>query len=182
MPASGPYDGGTMRPLAEYMADYGAQHRDPRTKLTHFFGVPLIVLSLLVLLSLGRLAIGGMEINLAVVFVVAMLAGYLWLDAAIGLTLAVLVVPLLALADALARQPLRVALAGFLVLFVSGWALQLIGHRFEGNRPAFLDNLLHTLVAPAFLTAELLFALGLKRRLREEIERRVAAVEATRRR
>ena len=84
MPASGPYDGGTMRPLAEYMADYGAQHRDPRTKLMHFFGVPLIVLSLLVLVSLGRLAIGGMEINLAVVFVVAMLAGYLWLDAAMG--------------------------------------------------------------------------------------------------
>jgi uncharacterized membrane protein YGL010W len=28
------------------------------------------------------------------------------------------------------------------------------------------------LVAPAFLTAELLFALGLKRDLREEVERR----------
>ena len=175
-------DGGMMRPLAGHMADYGAQHRDRRTKLTHFIGVPLIVLSLLVLLSLGRLAVGGMQLNLAVVFVAAMLAGYLWLDAAIGLMLAVLVAPLLALAAALARQSLPVALAAFVVLFVSGWALQLIGHRFEGNRPAFLDNLLHMLVAPAFLTAELLFALGLKRGLREEIERRMAAVDPVRRR
>jgi uncharacterized membrane protein YGL010W len=41
-----------------------------------------------------------------------------------------------------------------------------------------VDNLFHALIAPAFLTAEILFALGLKRNLREEIERRVAGDES----
>ena len=74
----------------------------------------------------------------------------------------------------MARQPLSVSIGVFLIFFVGGWLVQLVGHHIEGNRPALLDNLFHALVAPAFLVAEILFALGLKRDLHEEIKRRMA--------
>lgn len=167
-----------MTPLVEQMADYAAHHRQGRTKLTHFVGVPAIVLAVLVLLALARFRVGGVTVSLATLLVAAMVAWYVSRDLAIGVVLAVLVAPLLLLAEWVARQPLPVALGAFVALFVGGWAVQLIGHRIEGNRPAFLDNLAHLVVAPAFLTAELLFALGLRRELREEIERRVAAHDA----
>ena len=99
---------------------------------------------------------------------------YLLLDSEIGLALAVLVAPILAMAEIVARQSLAVSIGVVLIFFAGGWVIQLIGHHIEGNRPALLDNLFHALVAPAFLVAELLFALGLRRDLREEIERRMA--------
>ncbi len=73
-------------------------------------------------------------------------------------------------------------------LFVGGWALQLVGHAFEGKKPAFLDDLRGLLDGPLFLVAEVAFALGLSPELRAEVERRagptrwgkVEAVEADR--
>jgi uncharacterized membrane protein YGL010W len=162
-----------VRSFAERMASYAAYHRDPRTRLTHFVGVPAIVLAVLVLLALARVPIGSAEVSLAVVLVAVMLGWYLTLDLAVGLALVVLTAPLLWAAELVARQSLPVGLGVFLALFVGGWVVQLVGHRIEGNRPALLDNLSHTLVAPAFLAAELLFALGLRPGLREEVERRV---------
>jgi uncharacterized membrane protein YGL010W len=57
-------------------------------------------------------------------------------------------------------------------LFVGGWAIQFLGHYFEGKKPAFLDDIKGLLDGPLFLVAETAFALGLSPELREEVERR----------
>ena len=53
----------------------------------------------------------------------------------------------------------------FAMLFVGGWILQLVGHVFEGRKPALADNLFQIFVAPIFLAAEVFFALGYKPQL-----------------
>jgi uncharacterized membrane protein YGL010W len=58
-------------------------------------------------------------------------------------------------------------------LFIGGWAIQFLGHFFEGKKPAFLDDLRGLLDGPLFLVAEIAFALGLSPGLKEEIESRV---------
>ena len=58
---------------------------------------------------------------------------------------------------------------GFAVLFVGGWILQLVGHVFEGRKPALVDNLFQIFVAPIFLAAEVFFALGYKPELRRRL-------------
>ena len=35
-----------MKSLKEQMQSYGAYHKDPRNKLTHFLGVPLVTFAL----------------------------------------------------------------------------------------------------------------------------------------
>ena len=164
-----------MDPFVERMAAYAAEHRQTRTRLTHFVGVPLIVLAVLVLLAMVHIDLGPATADLALVLVAVALGSCAAQHAAVGAMLALLVLPLLLLAEWLAAQPPAQALGWALGLFVVGWAVQLVGHRFEGNRPAFLDNLAHLVIAPAYLTAELLFALGLEDELREQIERQVAA-------
>jgi uncharacterized membrane protein YGL010W len=62
-------------------------------------------------------------------------------------------------------------LAWGLGTFILGWALQFIGHFYEGRKPAFVDDLVGLLVGPMFVMAEALFALGWGRDLRDEIER-----------
>ena len=59
---------------------------------------------------------------------------------------------------------------------VVSWILQFIGHgKFEGRKPALLDNLVQALfLAPLFVWYEVLFKLGLYKNLKREVE---AAIE-----
>jgi len=55
---------------------------------------------------------------------------------------------------------------------VVSWILQFIGHgKFEGRKPALLDNLVQALfLAPLFVWYEALFKLGLYKDLRRQVE------------
>ncbi len=48
-----------------------------------------------------------------------------------------------------------------LVLFVTGWILQFVGHAIEGNRPAFFQNPLYFFIAPWWLLQRVARAFGL---------------------
>jgi uncharacterized membrane protein YGL010W len=68
----------------------------------------------------------------------------------------------------------------FAVLFVGGWILQLVGHVFEGRKPALADNLFQIFVAPVFLCAELFFALGYKSALHAALQERARKMRTAR--
>ena len=54
-------------------------------------------------------------------------------------------------------------------LHASAWIAQFIGHGvFEKRAPALVDNIFLTLVAPHFVTLEILFELGYKRDVLEK--------------
>ncbi|MGE4475155.1 MAG: Mpo1-like protein, partial [Stutzerimonas sp.] len=40
-----------MKTLTDHLAQYAAYHRDPRNLLTHFIGIPMIVVAVAILLS-----------------------------------------------------------------------------------------------------------------------------------
>lgn len=167
-----------MAKLAEHMTFYAAYHRDPRNRLTHFFGVPTIVFSYLLLLSYPQVDIAGFPVSAALVFTAVMTLYYMTLDAVIGFALGLVMVPLLYAAHLVAGMPLSVGVAAFLASFLGGWAVQLLGHKFEGNRPALVSNVWQMFVAPLFLMAEVFFMLGLKKDVEADVERRVEAFVA----
>jgi uncharacterized membrane protein YGL010W len=50
-------------------------------------------------------------------------------------------------------------------LFVGGWVLLFIGHRVEGNKPAFFQGVIYFLVGPIWVAKEIVEAiLGARRR------------------
>jgi uncharacterized membrane protein YGL010W len=164
-----------MTSLKGQLASYGAYHRDPRNKLTHFVGVPLVTFSLFLFLSWFRLVFAlQWPITAATVFFLIVFLYYLRLDWSVALLQAPLNLALLALADRAALLPWVSSLSVFLATFVLGWALQLIGHAIEGRRPALADNLLQIFNAPLFLTVEMLFAFGLRSDLRTDTGQRRA--------
>jgi uncharacterized membrane protein YGL010W len=164
-----------MKTLAEHMAFYGSYHQDPRNRQTHFVGVPAIIFAVLIPLSLGLVSVGDLTATPAMIWAGIMSLYYIKLDAAIGIVLALLFVPLLWAAGIVATLGPGPAWTIAGIVFVAGWIVQLVGHHFEGNKPALTANLFQTLVSPIFLAAELFFALGLRRGLRQEVERRIAA-------
>lgn len=155
-----------MKSLAEQVRAYGAYHHDWRNKITHFLGVPLVVFSLFVFLGWFRF-IPAPEISLtgATIFYLCVFIYYLWLDWAIALLQAPLTLVLLWLADQVSLLPFTRSLLIFLATFVGGWLIQLLGHFFEGKRPALADNFLQIFNAPLFLTVEILVLLGFRQEL-----------------
>ena len=133
------------------LASYAAVHRSGRNKATHFVGIPVIVFSLLLILALWRIHPAGREVSMALLVAIV----------GIGLIMAALMVPTWYAAEALAGAlgPSSTVVA-FLVLFVGGWALQFLGHHYEGKRPALLDNIFQGFIGPMFLVAETLVASG----------------------
>jgi uncharacterized membrane protein YGL010W len=85
--------------------------------------------------------------------------------------MAVLQLPMLVLAEWIARTYSSATVwVLFAVFFVGGWAFQLVGHAWEGRRPALADNLFQAFIGPMFLMAEVLMALGLKQDLKAAID------------
>ncbi|MCX7962406.1 MAG: DUF962 domain-containing protein [Burkholderiales bacterium] len=167
-----------MKTLAEQMGFYAAYHQDRRNKATHFVGVPTIVASLMIPLGWLRWELAGVSVSGAVAVAAILVAYYLVLDVPLGLAMCAVFALLLVATEPLAQAPLATGLAWFLALFVGGWILQLVGHAFEGRRPALVDNLFQIFVAPIFLVAEAFFTLGYKPHLQREVEAHARALRA----
>ena len=164
-----------MKSLEEQMSTYAAYHQDARNKATHFIGVPVIVLSLFIPLAWLRIE----AVSAAMVVAAALVVYYLVLDLALGLAMLVVLAVLAWVGELIAMQGAVAGWTWFGVLFVGGWILQLVGHVYEGRRPALADNLFQIFVAPIFLAAEAFFALGYKPGLQEAVQRRAMKMRAS---
>ena len=153
----------------DQLAMYAAYHTDRRNQFTHYVGVPLIIFSILIVLDQVRL---GESFSAAILVLGLLLLSYLVAVPVVGILSLIICVPLyLAAASVAAMDPMTRWLVTA-VCFVAGWAVQFVGHVFEGRRPALFDNAVQVFMAPAFLIAEILFAAGLEQDLRRDIDRR----------
>ncbi len=144
------------------MAMYASYHRDARNRATHFIGIPAIVFSILVPLAFVRFDIGGTNISLALVVAAAVLALWLTLDVAIGAAMAIVLFAFWLVAEWVAGLDRTTGWMVFAAFFIGGWAFQLVGHVYEGKRPALLTNLFQALIGPMFLMDEVFHWLGLR--------------------
>lgn len=163
-----------MRNTTQLLVQYAAYHRDRRNITTHFVGIPLIVFAVGLLLARPSFAAGGLALTPAwVLWAAASLwyvtRGSFLLGFAVSLVNAVLFLA----AHWLAGDSIGSWLGWGVFTFVLGWLLQLLGHYYEGRKPAFVDDLVGLLVGPMFITAEWLFMLGWGKGLLAEIEARV---------
>ena len=162
-----------MRNATELLSQYAEYHRDRRNIATHLVGVPMIVFAVGVLLARPAFALGGLALSPAWILFVVTAAWYLTRgDLIVGAAVSAVVGVLLVLAHGVAYGSTASWLAWGLGAFVVGWVIQFVGHYFEGRKPAFVDDLAGLLVGPMFVTAEVLFALGLCQPLHAEIVRR----------
>jgi uncharacterized membrane protein YGL010W len=167
-----------MKSLAEQVDSYEGYHGDPRNKLTHYFGVPLVTFAILLFLGWLRFAaFPEVPYTGATLFYLVVFLYYLCLDWKVALCQAPFTLTLLILADWVARWPFAESLLVFLATFVGGWIIQLVGHAFEGRRPALADNLLQIFNAPLFLTVEAAVYLGYRQDLRDAIVRKPGPAE-----
>ena len=159
-----------MKTLTQHLSQYALYHRDERNILTHYLGIPLIVIAIFGLLWWPLFSLAGISITPALLLFIASALFYFRLDLRFGLVMLLFSGSCFAIAGYLAAQPTTLWLSSAIGLFVVGWVLQFIGHYFEGKKPAFVDDLIGLFVGPLFIIAELGFKLGLRKNLQQDIE------------
>jgi uncharacterized membrane protein YGL010W len=174
-----------MSLLVEKLVQYAAYHRDRRNIATHFVGIPAIVIGIEAALARpsGNVAAFAflpvsLPVSPAALLTIAVVIFYFAVDRRYG-TFMTFFFSLAAWAGvAIGRQSTGVWLLASAFLFIGGWAIQFLGHAFEGKKPAFIDDLVGLLIGPLFIVAEAGFSLGMRTDLRDEIERRAGPVRS----
>lgn len=139
------------RRIDQLLAHYETSHRNPTNEKIHFVAIPLIMFSLLGLLF-------ALHPWVAYAFVLASLVYYARLSVVFLVTMALLSVLGLAGIHALGERVLTVSIA----LFVGAWIAQFIGHKIEGKKPSFFEDLQYLWVGPIFVVSKLFLKLGIR--------------------
>jgi len=152
-----------MRRVDRWLLAYGESHQNEANKRLHWICVPVIVWCAIALLWCLPTGVGshrainwGMAATLAALVYYAVLSPRLALGAA--LLLGAMIVSIELLWSLGASRQWRVAAA----LFVIAWIGQFVGHRFEGKRPSFFQDLQFLLIGPLWLLADAYRRLGLR--------------------
>lgn len=134
-----------MTRIEEHFADYARYHATRGNKFCHRLGIPMIMFSLLGLLS----AIDS-PVDPALVLIALASIYYM----ALASRLAILMMVTTVVMWFIARE---LPLTANWILFIAGWILQGIGHSvYEKKQPAFLRNLVHLLIGPLWIANDLL--------------------------
>lgn len=165
-----------MKTLVDHLSQYAAYHRDSRNIVTHFLGIPMIVLAVTIFLSRPGALVDETWLSPATLVALLSTLFYLRLDYRLGLVMAGLLGLCLWASAHLAQQSTGIWLGWGVGLFVAGWIIQFIGHYYEGRKPAFVDDITGLIIGPLFVVAELAFLIGLRKPLQQAIEQRAGAV------
>jgi uncharacterized membrane protein YGL010W len=150
-----------QRLVDAYFDKYAESHRNQTNKLIHWICVPLIVFSLLGLVwalpfpHFDFLGKGNGYINWATFLILFSMLYYLRLSVPLA---AVMLLVIFAFAAGIVSLEKGHDHQGWLpmwqvcaIIFVVAWIGQFIGHKIEGRKPSFLDDLRFLLIGPIWL-------------------------------
>ena len=148
-----------MMTMQEWLDAYGESHQNPTNKAVHWICVPVIFFTLIGLLSL--IPLGGLKesipsgfapyIHLGTLVIFLGLLFFLRLSFSIALGMLVVSAVVLYLVKVVNLAFPDSALWFYVTLFVVAWIGQFIGHKVEGQKPSFLDDVKFLLIGPAWL-------------------------------
>jgi uncharacterized membrane protein YGL010W len=132
---------------------YGLSHTHPTNEAIHLVAIPAIMLSLIGLMF-------ALHPALALVFFAASMVYYARLSWPFTGCMLLFSSVILAVIDALHTQGVLVTVS--LVVFVVAWIFQFIGHRIEGKKPSFFEDVQYLWVGPLFVLSKGFLRLGLR--------------------
>lgn len=135
-----------MQDIQTLFADYAAYHQTAGNKFFHRLGIPMIMLSLIGMLTTVPLVdVATVKLDLAMILIAAAIAYYFVIEWRLAIAMIAISVAFYFIGAAL---PLWINAT----LFVLGWIFQFIGHKvYEHKNPAFFRNFVHLLIGPLWI-------------------------------
>ena len=155
-----------MQSIHSLINQYGESHQNGINKLIHWVCVPSIVFSLFGLLySIPYFTEKTMFLNWAAIALLGAMLYYLRLYIPLAVGFLFVCIAVLwgntEIYEAVGRNSGQLAKVS-LIIFVVAWIGQFIGHKIEGKKPSFIDDLQFLLIGPAWLLHFIYTKLGIK--------------------
>ncbi|EPP4065611.1 TPA: DUF962 domain-containing protein [Vibrio vulnificus] len=140
-----------MRSLEQWLDAYGESHQNSTSQKIHTFAVPGIFFSIVALIwSLPSLPLPVLSLNW--VWVAALPVWWFYYRLSLSVFLMMLGYTLASIALAWSVELLGLPLAEMAVgLFVVLWIFQFVGHKIEGKKPSFFEDLKFLLIGPVWV-------------------------------
>lgn len=151
-----------MKSVDQWLNAYGESHQNPVNKSIHWICIPLILLSLIgILATIPMPLIGGGLFHWGSVVIVLSVVYYATLSRPLAVGMGVVgAVALLGVA-LLSQLPVPLWLSSVLI-FTGAWVGQFIGHKIEGKKPSFFEDLQFLMIGPMWLLADAYRRAGVK--------------------
>jgi len=140
-----------MRTIDRLLLQYGESHQNKTNIVIHAIAVPsiyLVTLGLIWSIPVPEF-LSTMAITWAHVIAIPVLYYYFLLSGPIGAAMTLLTIACFGVITLLATSGVSVWMF-CLGLFVVMWILQFVGHKIEGKKPSFFDDLRFLLIGPAW--------------------------------
>ncbi|NOH62388.1 Mpo1-like protein [Vibrio sp. RE88] len=140
-----------MRDLTQWLSDYGESHQNPVNQKIHKVAVPGIFLSIVGLIwSIPSISLLGFTLNWVWIVMLPVMIFYFKLSLSVFLMMLGFTLACISLIWSLEILQAPVLLVS-LILFAVLWMLQFIGHKIEGKKPSFFEDLLFLLIGPVWV-------------------------------
>lgn len=157
-----------MKNIQNWLDAYGVSHQNKTNKMIHWICVPLIMFSLLGILSLVKITIpiflSHYCVNLSHLLILFSIIFYFRLS--ISISIGMIIYSLLNLyiiyQFELFYSSQSTLLAIYIVIFIGAWIGQFIGHKIEGQKPSFFEDLQFLLIGPAWLLSFIYKKFGIR--------------------
>tara|TARA_B100000212_G_scaffold200303_1_gene151081 strand:+ start:421 stop:897 length:477 start_codon:yes stop_codon:yes gene_type:complete len=157
-----------MNNIQQWLDAYGVSHQNKTNKMIHWICVPLIMFSLLGILSLVKFTIPFFSsyycINIAHILILFSIIFYFRLS--IPITIGMIIYSILNLYIINQFEILYTSKSTLLIIYISifigAWIGQFIGHKIEGQKPSFFEDLQFLLIGPAWLLSFIYNKVGIK--------------------
>ncbi len=152
-----------MRTIEEWLDAYGEHHQDHTNKTLHWLGIPTIVFSLIGILYLIPLPcfLSCRGVTVALLVAVSALLYYFALSRPLAIGMLIVIGAMYAAVSALVETLGERALIVMIALFAVGWIIQFVGHKIEGQKPSFFEDLQFLLIGPVWLLSDVYRRLGI---------------------
>ena len=157
-----------MNNIQQWLDAYGESHQNKTNKMIHWICVPLIMFSLLGILSLVKFTIPFLSsyycINIAHILILFSIIFYFRLS--ISITIGMIIYSIINLYIINQFELLYTSKSTLLIIYISifvgAWIGQFIGHKIEGQKPSFFEDLQFLLIGPAWLLSFIYNKVGIK--------------------
>jgi uncharacterized membrane protein YGL010W len=149
--------------MQQWLDEYGSHHKNPINKIIHSICVPLIFFSIVGLLYCVKLpyTVFEFKINLAVFALVFVMLFYQKLSATLSFGMFLFSILCFFFCNMIELSGNKLWLIS-IIIFIGAWIGQFIGHKIEGQKPSFLDDMQFLLIGPAWLMSFIYKKIGVK--------------------
>tara|TARA_Y100001934_G_C12184121_1_gene693077 strand:- start:598 stop:1059 length:462 start_codon:yes stop_codon:yes gene_type:complete len=152
-----------MKKIDFWLDKYAESHQNSTNKLIHWFCVPIITFTLLGLLSFIKFSFLRYNINFSYILFLFALLFYIRLSLSLTIGMGIFAGGSILIINKISHIfTSNELITYYIIAFIVAWIGQFIGHKIEGKKPSFVEDIKFLLIGPAWLLSFVYKKLNIK--------------------